>query len=547
MPSRTLRVAVLMAATATARPALAEDRGECCRSSCEANPWRGQASANPWRGQMPYQPQRSLEVELRIPSLTWSYSYNGPEGTFTRTDPACEPAPAPRPTENRELFQYHIGMFGGDTAAPAPRPTPVTEVYAPPPVRETRTGQFIVSGAVNRNPPPCVPAATPPPLTIHDVVRISGRDPVTLAPVPTCHPLPTVSAGPGCCSPPATSTHPFTVALVAQPAGTKLHGTWVRELPGAVVGFTFADGELKAVAHVNMDGVRGTVTLTADYAVTKDGTVHGVITGADATGSGGDLGGLELVSVAVVAQMFVDQPFAFRVKPTGDGVMLSNIRFPLVEAMTQDPGPGPKMTGLLCGLYKPAKAGTLPTAKALKTSATAAPGEPSCDGLLDVLGGLFGRPTGVPACAAGGMTLPSPHYLQHFPQFFPPPPIGPPEVNGPAVNVTMPLPMPGSPMMLPPQACPLPPGVMPYPVGVAPVPPMHPPAPLPETPVPDKKKGKGKKKTQPQTYSADPNARIQELLNNSEDQRKLSEGWQRFWFNDQPSHLTPERFHGGIQ
>ena len=48
-------------------------------------------------------------------------------------------------------------------------------------------------------------------------------------------------------------------------------------------------------------------------------------------------------------------------------------------------------------------------------------------------------------------------------------------------------------------------------------------------------------------YSSDPNRRIVELLNNSEDLRQIEAEWERIWFNDQPSHLTPERVHGGIQ
>jgi hypothetical protein len=48
-------------------------------------------------------------------------------------------------------------------------------------------------------------------------------------------------------------------------------------------------------------------------------------------------------------------------------------------------------------------------------------------------------------------------------------------------------------------------------------------------------------------YSSDPNRRILELLNNSEDLRTIEYEWERIWFTDQPSHLTPERVHGGIQ
>ena len=48
-------------------------------------------------------------------------------------------------------------------------------------------------------------------------------------------------------------------------------------------------------------------------------------------------------------------------------------------------------------------------------------------------------------------------------------------------------------------------------------------------------------------YSSDPNRRMHELLNTSEDLRQIEYEWERIWFTDQPSHLTPERVHGGIE
>jgi hypothetical protein len=46
---------------------------------------------------------------------------------------------------------------------------------------------------------------------------------------------------------------------------------------------------------------------------------------------------------------------------------------------------------------------------------------------------------------------------------------------------------------------------------------------------------------------SDPNTRMAGLINQSEDLRQIRGEWQRIWFTDQPSHLTPERVHGGIQ
>lgn len=49
------------------------------------------------------------------------------------------------------------------------------------------------------------------------------------------------------------------------------------------------------------------------------------------------------------------------------------------------------------------------------------------------------------------------------------------------------------------------------------------------------------------SYSSNPNRRMTQLLNVSEDLRQIELEWERIWFKDQPSHLTPDRVHGGIQ
>jgi hypothetical protein len=48
-------------------------------------------------------------------------------------------------------------------------------------------------------------------------------------------------------------------------------------------------------------------------------------------------------------------------------------------------------------------------------------------------------------------------------------------------------------------------------------------------------------------YSSDPNKRILELLTQSENLRNIQSEWERLWLVDQPSHLTYERIHGGLQ
>ena len=48
-------------------------------------------------------------------------------------------------------------------------------------------------------------------------------------------------------------------------------------------------------------------------------------------------------------------------------------------------------------------------------------------------------------------------------------------------------------------------------------------------------------------YSSDPNRRMQELMYESENLRQIQGEVERFWMNDQPSHLTPDRTHGGVR
>lgn len=47
-------------------------------------------------------------------------------------------------------------------------------------------------------------------------------------------------------------------------------------------------------------------------------------------------------------------------------------------------------------------------------------------------------------------------------------------------------------------------------------------------------------------YSGDPKVRARQLIVTSENLRMVLEEWERFWFLDQPSHMTPFRTHGGI-
>ena len=47
-------------------------------------------------------------------------------------------------------------------------------------------------------------------------------------------------------------------------------------------------------------------------------------------------------------------------------------------------------------------------------------------------------------------------------------------------------------------------------------------------------------------YSSDERVRTEQLINQSEDLRMINEEWRRFWLNDHPSTLSPNRVSGVI-
>jgi hypothetical protein len=46
--------------------------------------------------------------------------------------------------------------------------------------------------------------------------------------------------------------------------------------------------------------------------------------------------------------------------------------------------------------------------------------------------------------------------------------------------------------------------------------------------------------------NVDPNARMEELMNVTEDIGQIQGEIRRFWMIEQPSHMTPIRVHGGL-
>lgn len=176
-----------------------------------------------------------------------------------------------------------------------------------------------------------------------------------------CHTEPQVA--------PSGNNHSCCNTPVSAPCCAKansLAGTWVHELENAVIAVTVTGDEMKICLSQKIEGTIQSVTLTADYTMSKDGLVHGVITGLEVAEKHDSTATPSLPNAAPnnaiysAIQTLVDCPFSFRTRITSLGLMVSNLKV----ATPQEFGVSPKETlAVICGMYKLSKDGTVPAPK----------------------------------------------------------------------------------------------------------------------------------------------------------------------------------------
>jgi len=469
----------------------------------------------------PAAPPGRIEIELRLGApngvaLNWTVN----PGALRAAAPGAPSAPMPRPCAPAPTFQ-HLQTLRGDVFQLAVPPQPQPFVIAPP---------MPVAPVMPSFPAP-VPAARAIPNS-NDPMRHMARELFGQLLVeggvtaPQC-----VGAVP--CS----NSAPLTVTVVAAKPGVV--GTWHREMGSSRCTIKIDHDHMTITVSQtgDKDGKRiGThLTLIADYHIARDGhTAVGLITSVDAKldGASDDESAEVMNSVAELQKALEEKPFAMTCRRYGDALVIGNLRLP---------GTDPYPANLIGGRYTSGE----PNA-ATKTTKASAP-----------------RGSSLGQTWYGGTTLPSGRYFDHLPQYITPDSVFPlprelASMEDSAVrpagglSVTMPratvcpsaalgCAMPRSAgafeLSVPPAPAPAPlPLLPPVPQMPAPVPPVLPVPPMPQ-PIP------------PQfgfVPAIDPNVKMQQLLYQQEDLRQFKNQWRRFWFNDQPSHLTPERVHGGI-
>lgn len=127
-----------------------------------------------------------------------------------------------------------------------------------------------------------------------------------------------------------------------------LSGIWFREFDGTTITATLGGDELKLCISQKTGPGAQSVTFITDYTLTRDGLVHGVITGVDFTSSP------EATSAApttigrkmMTLHGLIDHPFSFRTRMTSAGLMVSNVKFAMEDMDLKD------IINQFCGMYK---------------------------------------------------------------------------------------------------------------------------------------------------------------------------------------------------
>ena len=186
----------------------------------------------------------------------------------------------------------------------------------------------------------------------------------------------------------------------------ELSGMWVREIDGIQIGCAFTGSEMKLTFRQTDGNATLCLTMIAEYAVTKEGLVHGVVTGVDtdvkcgakgktASSFASDVIDVEFLSLL---QGVIDSPFSFRVKSTSAGMVVTSLKTVNVDNAKA-------IAAMFGGIYQSCKDGKLPALKAM---------EPGQTPMI-----LQNKYSDDPN--ARMQQLPSGRYLEkHHPQYFPP-------------------------------------------------------------------------------------------------------------------------------
>ena len=107
-------------------------------------------------------------------------------------------------------------------------------------------------------------------------------------------------------------------------------GTWERKVGPLAVTLRFDNDQMHGTVHIKVkdgDFKDCTVTFRADYSVTKDSILYGVVSMADIKFAGKKMEGDDLGKLLEGVNGLQEQPFSMRYRVDGDEMVLHNLKF----------------------------------------------------------------------------------------------------------------------------------------------------------------------------------------------------------------------------
>ena len=269
-------------------------------------------------------------------------------------------------------------------------------------------------------------------------------------------------------------------AVIKVPVGTFVKDVDAGEYGSGRLTWTFEEDKVLGTIEANVMGIEVELKTEAEFSLSGNGTIYGIVTSAEVThlkvGAGAlgegvaEYAAFVKLAEPLINEMLTDLPFSYQFRISGDKLTILNYR-----ALLAGPNPLGKIGGLMGGAEIFGAMGYFQAlGLAIEGTYTAGDADPKEKPKAKP---LIRKPMGK---KASSMTLPSPRYLQQQSEFAPSPLVG--ALAGLPIAIGV-----GSPEV----------GLMP-------------------------------------AYAQ------------AEEGRRVGTKWRRFWFNDQPSLLSPERIHGGI-
>ena len=118
---------------------------------------------------------------------------------------------------------------------------------------------------------------------------------------------------------------PRTVAKIEET--NRLLGRWYKDIGTEHLTLRIEADRIYGTISAREKDIKLETSLDADYSVTKDNVLYGVVTGGDAEGMGDEAGQKATVEATASIQKLVDYPFSFRYRVDGNVLLVKDLKY----------------------------------------------------------------------------------------------------------------------------------------------------------------------------------------------------------------------------